>query len=131
MPHWSQNWVNIEDNPLIAAQLDYNCDTEQTQAQTQIQQLNNDQQAAFLRITESVEKDLGHIFFLDGPGGMGKTFIYNTLCNQVRSEGWIVLCVASSGIAALLMPGGRTAHSQFKIPIDGLTEESVLYNKGV
>jgi hypothetical protein len=30
----------------------------------------------------------------------------------------IVLAVASSGVAALLLPGGRTAHSRFKIPID-------------
>lgn len=32
--------------------------------------------------------------------------------------GYIVLAVASSGIAALLLPGGRTAHSRFKIPFD-------------
>lgn len=30
----------------------------------------------------------------------------------------IVLPVATSGIAATLLPGGRTAHSRFKIPID-------------
>ena len=29
-----------------------------------------------------------------------------------------MLCVASSGIAALLLPFGKTAHSMFKIPID-------------
>lgn len=28
------------------------------------------------------------------------------------------MAVASSGIASLLLPGGRTAHSRFKIPID-------------
>ncbi|PKY63284.1 hypothetical protein RhiirA4_302686, partial [Rhizophagus irregularis] len=34
------------------------------------------------------------------------------------SNGDIALAVASSGIAALLLPGGRTAHSCFKIPIN-------------
>jgi hypothetical protein len=34
-----------------------------------------------------------------------------------------VLVVASSGIASLLLLGGRTAHSRFKIPID-LHDES-------
>ena len=28
-----------------------------------------------------------------------------------------VICVASSGIAALLLPGGTTSHSRFKIPL--------------
>ena len=30
----------------------------------------------------------------------------------------IVLVVASSGVASLLLPGGRTAHSRFRIPLD-------------
>ena len=29
-----------------------------------------------------------------------------------------MLCVASSGIASLLLPGGRTSHSMFKIPLN-------------
>jgi len=29
-----------------------------------------------------------------------------------------MLCVASSGVAALLLPGGRTAHSCFNVPCD-------------
>ncbi|CAN0837874.1 ATP-dependent DNA helicase PIF1 [Linum grandiflorum] len=37
---------------------------------------------------------------------------------KVRSLGQIALVVASSGIAATLLPGGVTAHSRFKIPID-------------
>ncbi|KAL5720524.1 DNA helicase [Ranunculus cassubicifolius] len=37
---------------------------------------------------------------------------------KLRSENKIVLAVASSGIASLLLPGGRTGHSRFKIPLD-------------
>jgi len=36
----------------------------------------------------------------------------------LRSKGEIVITVASSGIAALLIPSGRTAHSRFGIPIE-------------
>ncbi|CAA0809737.1 PIF1 helicase [Striga hermonthica] len=36
----------------------------------------------------------------------------------VRSKGGIALATATSGIAASILPGGRTAHSRFKIPID-------------
>ncbi|GKE19891.1 ATP-dependent DNA helicase PIF1-like protein, partial [Tanacetum coccineum] len=41
-----------------------------------------------------------------------------------RSQGGIVLNVASSGIAALLLEGGRTAHSRFAIPIN-VVEDSM------
>jgi hypothetical protein len=41
----------------------------------------------------------------------------------VRADGNIALAIASSGIAALLLSGGRTAHSRFKIPIN-LHEDS-------
>jgi len=50
--------------------------------------------------------------------GSGKTFLYQTLCYAFRSQNLNVLCVASSGIASLLLPGGCTAHSSFKIPLD-------------
>ncbi|XP_025648016.1 uncharacterized protein [Arachis hypogaea] len=39
-------------------------------------------------------------------------------------KGGIVLNVASSGIAALLLPNGRTAHSKFKIPLT-INEDSL------
>ena len=52
------------------------------------------------------------------PGGTGKTFLYNTLLAQVRSQSQIALRLASSGIAALLLSGGRTVHSRLKVPID-------------
>jgi len=66
-------------------------------------------------------------FFVDGLGGAGKTFLYGCLFSRVRSTGDIALSMASSGIAALLLEGGCTAHSRFKIPIAGLCGSSVCY----
>jgi ATP-dependent DNA helicase PIF1 len=54
---------------------------------------------------------------VDGPGGTGKTFLYKALLAKVRSRGLIVIATATSGIAASILPGGRTAHSRFKISI--------------
>ncbi|GJZ94612.1 replication protein A 70 kDa DNA-binding subunit B [Tanacetum coccineum] len=48
----------------------------------------------------------------------GKTFLYKTLTAALTSKGEIVLNVASSGIDALLLDGGRTTHSRFAIPIN-------------
>ncbi|KAK4386068.1 hypothetical protein Sango_2477400 [Sesamum angolense] len=50
-------------------------------------------------------------------GGIGKTFLYRTLLASFRNDGCIILATATSGIAANLLPGGRTTHSKFKIPI--------------
>ena len=62
--------------------------------------------------------------FVDGPGGTGKTFLYNLILATIRKDNDIAIAVASSGIASLLLPGGRTAHSRFKIPIN-LNEDSL------
>ncbi|XP_074266341.1 uncharacterized protein LOC141588818 [Silene latifolia] len=58
-----------------------------------------------------VRNNRGGVFFVYGYGRTGKTFIWRTLCAALRSIGHIVLPVASSGIAATLLPGGITAHS--------------------
>ncbi|XP_019418537.1 PREDICTED: uncharacterized protein LOC109329317 [Lupinus angustifolius] len=57
-------------------------------------------------------------FCVDGPRGTGKTFHYRALISRLRSVRQIVLATASSGIAATLLPGGQTAHSRFKIPLN-------------
>ncbi len=56
-------------------------------------------------------------FFIDGPGGTGKTYIENLIFNVVRSCGDIALVIASSGIATLLLSRGRMAHLYLKILI--------------
>ena len=72
----------------------------------------------------------GGMFFLYGYGGTGKTFMWNTLSSALRSEGKIVLTVASSGIASLLLSGGRTTHSKFKIQVPTLEHSVCNITKG-
>jgi ATP-dependent DNA helicase PIF1 len=79
--------------------------------------LNNGQRAGFDEIIDHVLNKKNQLFFLDGPGGTGKTFLYKALLARVRSEGLIAIATATSGIAASILPGGRTTHSRFKIPI--------------
>jgi hypothetical protein len=88
-------------------------------------QLNLDQLSCFRTIVAAITDDpqTAH-FYLQGAGGTGKTFLYKALCHYFRGQGKTVLCVASTGIAALLLPDGRTSHSQFKIPLE-LNESSV------
>ncbi|XP_022875799.1 uncharacterized protein LOC111394272 [Olea europaea var. sylvestris] len=42
---------------------------------------------------------------------------YDALLAAVRSRQLIALATASSGVAASLLPAGRTGHSRFKIPL--------------
>ena len=55
--------------------------------------------------------------FMCAAAGCGKTYIYNVLIGLLRSRGRTVLPVAWTGIAATLLDGGRTVHSQFKLPV--------------
>ena len=57
------------------------------------------------------------ILFLDASGGTGKSLLSKLLLAAVRVQGMIALAVASSGIAATLLPGGITSHSTFKLPL--------------
>ena len=58
------------------------------------------------------------LLFVDAPGGCGKTFCFNCLLAYLRSVGKIVIAVATTGIAALQLTGGKTAHTSFRIPLD-------------
>ncbi|XP_015166583.1 ATP-dependent DNA helicase PIF1-like [Solanum tuberosum] len=71
----------------------------------------------------TVNENMGGFFFLYGFGGTGKTYSWKTLSAAIRSKGDVVLTVASSRIASLLLPGGRTTHSRFVIPLN-ITEDS-------
>ncbi|XP_024172022.1 uncharacterized protein LOC112178034 [Rosa chinensis] len=82
-----------------------------------IDHLNNDQLIAFNTIMAAVEGRESALFFIDGPGGTGKTYLYRALLANLRRMNHIVLATASSGIAANLLSGGRTAHSRFKIAL--------------
>lgn len=80
--------------------------------------LNEKQVEIFETVVNNVRCKIGGLFFVYSYGGIRKTFLWKTIINNLRSEGKIVLAITSSGIASLLVEGGRTAHSRFKIPID-------------
>ncbi|UYV76887.1 hypothetical protein LAZ67_14002300 [Cordylochernes scorpioides] len=82
-----------------------------------------EQKEAYDRILSKIDSNAGGLYFLDAPGGTGKTFLINLLLTKVRSTGDIALSTASSGIAATLLHGGRTAHSTFKLPLDLTRDE--------
>jgi len=95
----------------------YNVEEERACGHDNYNALNNEQRQIADEVLHSVRNKLPATYFVDGPGGSGKTFLYKTLCHVLRGEGKVVLPVAWTGIAANLLPGGRTAHSTFKLPV--------------
>ncbi|TFY55103.1 hypothetical protein EVG20_g9444 [Dentipellis fragilis] len=82
MPQPEKDWGIYDDNPFLSEQLRYNVDHEKRLAEEQIPLLNADQRNAFDKVFTSVHNEHGKMFFVHGPGGTGKTFLYQTLCHR-------------------------------------------------
>ena len=128
MPYPNHEFVASSNNRLISEELSYDTITLQQEAETLIASLTTEQKCVFDDIIKAIQENKGGSFFVYGYGGTGKTFLWKTLSATIRSKGQIVLNVASSGIASLLLTGGRTAHSRFHIPLN-LNEESLCFIK--
>eukprot|EP00798_Chlamydomonas_sp_ICE-L_P013351 gene13351-19193_t len=114
---------NDPDLSLVQMHMQFNREALQQRVDASHSKMNSDQRDVFEAVLQAVKDDLinSHTckaFFLDSPGGCGKTFTFNLLIDQIRANGGIVLPAASSGIAALLMEGRSTARSLFWIPVD-------------
>jgi hypothetical protein len=104
--------------------------TQQAQQLARYVPLQNQQQRSIYdSVIDAVHdpRPVDKTFFVDGLGGAGKTFLYGCLLSRVCSTGDIALSMASFGITTLLLEGGCTAHSHFKIPVAGLCGSSVCY----
>ncbi|CAN1778537.1 ATP-dependent DNA helicase PIF1 [Linum perenne] len=115
---------------LLSAQLNYDAQVESDAAESMLRKLNFRQAEAFKAIIQSVAHSEGKLFFLYGHGGTGKTFLYKAVTSKLRSQRHIVLVVASSGIAATLLPDAITAHSRFKIPLEIDQTSTCMVKKG-
>ncbi|GBL98656.1 hypothetical protein AVEN_80389-1 [Araneus ventricosus] len=100
--------------------LSYDAMEEQSKANANIEKLNSEQRYVVYKVLHAIYEYQTHMptcFFLDGPAGTGKIFVCSTLFHAIRGKGDQAIAVASTGIAATLLSGGRTAHSIFKIPL--------------
>ncbi|KAD4384901.1 hypothetical protein E3N88_25069 [Mikania micrantha] len=126
MPFPDSECVSSSNNRLISEELSYDVTNAAIEFQNLLFSLTPEQWGVFDQITSAVECNKGDVFFVYGYGGTGKTFLWKTLSTAIRSKGQIVINVASSGIASLLLTGGRTAHSRFHIPLN-INEDSICY----
>ena len=81
---------------IIQAFTSFSPQEENKKATHNLHQMNPEQRAVYDEIisaTENPNTAKNMVFFLDGPGGTGKTFTYNTIAAYLRSKGKIVLTV--------------------------------------
>ncbi|XP_074322868.1 uncharacterized protein LOC141659840 [Apium graveolens] len=117
LPYPDEHYFGTSINRLIIEENGYDKEQMRVQHEKNYNNLNVKQMEVYNVVVANVYAKKGGIFFVYGSGGCGKTFLWQTLCFRLRSESKIVLPVAGSGIAATLLPGGRTAHSRFIIPL--------------
>ncbi|XP_076899608.1 uncharacterized protein LOC143553506 [Bidens hawaiensis] len=129
MPFPDIETISRETNPLMVEELSYDTETMNNEFNHLFDLLTDEQRGIYNEIMNALVDKKGGVFFVYGYGGTGKTYLWKTLSASIRSKGDVVLNVASSGIASLLLEGGRTAHSRFLIPIN-LTEDSICPVKG-
>lgn len=118
LPPPSEEVQLVFENRLILEETSYNREELYKQHQLMVSQLNSDQLQIYNFVVSANNTGKQVLLFVYGHGGTGKTFLWTTILSYFRSLGKIALAVAASGIASLLLPSGRTAHSRFNIPID-------------
>ncbi|GKA57730.1 DNA helicase [Tanacetum coccineum] len=124
LPMPPEDMLLILQNRLLMEETNYDQDALAAEKKFLIPRLNKDQRLIFDDITHAARCNVQKLIFVYGHGGTGKTFLWKAVTSVLRSEDKIVLTVAASGIAALLLPSGRTAHSRFQIPLN-LEDESI------
>ncbi|XP_026443887.1 uncharacterized protein LOC113344030 [Papaver somniferum] len=108
MPRPRHDWGQIVGNRYIWDHQQLQFAVRESVLNTDIERLNVEQLTAYNTIVDSVN---------------------NRDARSCRRDGNIVLTVASSGIASLLLDGGRTAHSNFKIPFNVQEDSNIGISK--
>ena len=113
---------------VIREELDFDVDELTGIVADTVGTLTVDQASVYHRVMDCVSNQRSLLLFLNARGGCGKTYLENVILRAVRSlepQGCVALAMATTGIAANLLDGGRTYHSRMKAPLD-VNEQSML-----
>ncbi|CAN1325079.1 hypothetical protein LINPERPRIM_LOCUS33376 [Linum perenne] len=72
-------------NTLLAEELNHDYHALGSQLEIEFPKLNPEQRHAFDQIISSVYADQGNLFFVDGFGGTGKTFLWQVICLKLST----------------------------------------------
>ena len=96
MPFPKESMNILSNNEYIRQKLSTNLRELQFKVQEILPKLNRDQKFAYDVIIKRIYNHIAskNVFFINGLGGTGKTFLYSALLKTVRSNGAIELAVA-------------------------------------
>ncbi|XP_039690573.1 uncharacterized protein [Medicago truncatula] len=103
MPLPNSESFEATENRLIVEELSYNVDDLKKEHERCHPLLNEQQIDIYNNVINAVNTNIGGLYFVYGHGG--------------------------TGIASLLLPGGRTAHSRFKIPLEIYEDSTCSINQ--
>ncbi|GFX67502.1 ATP-dependent DNA helicase [Trichonephila clavipes] len=127
MPASNRPANNLFDRDL-QRETHYDSDELGTFVRTNLLQLILEQRIAYDKIMHAITEQSGGLFFIDAPGGTGKTFLLSLILATIRSQNNIALAIASSRIAATLLDGGQKTHSALKLPLNLQNTEAPTCN---
>ena len=88
-----------------------------SRARHKIDCMNNEQLSFFNDLLHAIDQNQPFTPFVVGGAGRGKSFAIEAALDLVRSKGQIAIATATSAFAAQIYPGGKTAHSVFKVGV--------------
>ncbi|VDP25961.1 unnamed protein product [Heligmosomoides polygyrus] len=137
-PNWREIQNNLEGGKnyrsyldVDVAQLDQSEDQVDHEDHRRIGQANynlltNGKKLFVNDVLSAIDHHLGQCFFIDGPRGSGKTFVYTAVYHMAKARKKQILNVAWTGIAANFLPDGRTASSAFRLVVEDLSRISSI-----
>lgn len=104
---------------MIQEELEFFYEELKTKPQQLLTMITPSQSIVADRVLQAVTNDNSFCGFLNARGGTRKTFLLNTLLEEVRTiadSKQVAMAVTSSGIAATFLIHGKTFHTRFKAP---------------
>jgi hypothetical protein len=93
---------------------------------------SDEQRGVFDRIRDDLinTHNQHHLYFVEGPGGTGKTFLFQTMLAWCETNNVNAMVFSSTGITATMYRGGLTVHKGLGVPIN-VTNSSICSLRAV
>nr|GFB51144.1 hypothetical protein [Tanacetum cinerariifolium] len=108
LPTPPEHLLKESKNKLLIKEKNYRRDVLLQESALSVPKLNEEQKQIYNLIINTFEQSRHEMLFVYDHSETGKMILLKTIIGSLRPQGKVVLAVASSDIASLLLPAGRT-----------------------